>query len=65
MENVMEKVKAKRILRPVLGVLAGAITGWTYYFFVGSAIGSYPILQNPGFSMLFGALMGALVTKRP
>jgi phage shock protein E len=42
-------------------ILFGAAAGYAYYYFVGCQSGSCPIQSNPYFSVLYGALLGALL----
>ncbi len=44
----------------ILGVIAGALGGYLYYYFVGCAGGSCAITSNPVNSTLYGSLMGGL-----
>lgn len=45
----------------LIGVLAGAVAGYAYYYFVGCASGSCAITSNPVNSTAYGALVGALL----
>ncbi len=47
---------------PVIGIIAGAFLGFAYYRFVGCASGSCPITSNPWASMIYGAIMGYMVS---
>jgi F0F1-type ATP synthase assembly protein I len=42
----------------IIGILAGAILGWVYYYFVGCDSGRCAISSNPYVSVPYGALMG-------
>jgi hypothetical protein len=44
-----------------LGVIIGAIGGYTYYHYVGCASGTCTITSKPVNSTLYGALMGGLL----
>jgi hypothetical protein len=44
-----------------LGVIAGAIGGYLYYYFAGCASGTCAITSKPLNSTLYGAMMGALL----
>ncbi len=46
--------------RVVFG-LAGALGGFTYYYFIGCATGTCPISSNPYVSTAYGTLVGLLV----
>jgi len=50
-------LKHKLIL---LGIIAGAIGGYLYYYFVGCAGGSCSITSKPLNSTIYGAVMGGL-----
>ena len=50
-------LKHKLIL---LGIIAGAIGGYLYYYFVGCAGGSCSITSKPLNSAIYGAAMGGL-----
>jgi hypothetical protein len=41
-------------------MIAGAIVGWSYWYYVGCASGSCPITSSPTVSTVYGALMGVL-----
>ena len=45
----------------IIGLLAGAIAGYLYYYFVGCASGTCLITSKPINSTLYGALMGSLL----
>lgn len=45
----------------LLGILAGAIAGWSYYYFIGCSSGNCAITSRPVNSTLYGALMGGLL----
>ena len=44
----------------ILGVLAGAIAGYAYFYFVGCSSGTCAITSKPLNSTLYGAMMGGL-----
>lgn len=50
----------KAIMITGTGIVAGAIAGYLYYYFVGCA-GTCSITSKPLNSSLYGALMGGLV----
>lgn len=43
------------------GIMAGAIAGYAYYYFVGCASGTCAITSNPVNVTVYGALMGGLI----
>lgn len=47
--------------KSLIGVLAGAVAGYAYYYYVGCASGSCAITSNPVNSTAYGALVGALL----
>ena len=49
------------IVKSVLIVLAGGAAGYVYYRLAGCRTGACPITANPYLSILYGAVMGALI----
>lgn len=47
----------------IIGIIAGAIGGYLYYYFVGCASGTCAITSKPMNSTLYGAMMGGLLFK--
>ncbi len=45
----------------IIGIIAGAIGGYLYYYFVGCASGTCAITSKPLNSTLYGAMMGGLL----
>lgn len=45
----------------ILGVIAGAIGGYLYYYYIGCANGTCAITSKPLNSTLYGAMMGVLL----
>jgi len=43
------------------GAVAGAITGYLYWYFIGCESGTCPITASPGNSIIWGAVMGSLL----
>ena len=50
------------ITGPAIGIIIGALLGFAYYRFIGCASGSCPITSNPWASMIYGAIMGYMVS---
>ena len=44
----------------IIGIVAGAIGGYSYYHFVGCSSGTCAITSKPINSTLYGAMMGGL-----
>jgi hypothetical protein len=47
----------------IAGVAIGGSAGFLYYYFVGCATGACPLTSNPYTSVLYGAVMGALISR--
>jgi len=45
----------------IIGIVAGAIAGYLYYYFVGCSGGTCAITSRPVNSTLYGAMMGGLL----
>lgn len=45
----------------LIGGAVGGIGGYLYYYFVGCNSGTCPITSSPIMSIIWGALMGALI----
>jgi hypothetical protein len=52
----------KIILKRVLPVVAGALLGFAYYYYVGCYSGSCAISSNPYISTAYGGLIGFLLS---
>lgn len=53
---------SKTIIRYILFIIVGSIGGYAYYHFIGCYSGTCPITSNPYLSILYGALIGFLLT---
>ena len=51
----------KVIIITLLGVIVGAVLGYTYYYFVGCSSGTCTITSKPLNSTLYGAILGGLL----
>lgn len=49
-------------IKSVSAILAGAILGFGYYYFVGCRTGTCPISGNPYISTLYGAVVGMVLS---
>lgn len=50
------------ILKRILPVLAGALLGYAYYYFIGCTSGSCPITSNPYISTIYGSVIGFVIS---
>jgi glycopeptide antibiotics resistance protein len=57
------KLKLKKLIRPVILTLTGALAGYLYFYFVGCAAGTCPISSNPVISTIYGAVLGFLISN--
>lgn len=46
----------------IIAVITGGLLGFAYYRFIGCRSGSCPITGNPYFSVLWGAILGFLIS---
>ena len=51
----------KAIFITLLGVLVGAVSGYTYYHYIGCASGTCAITSKPINSTIYGAVLGGLL----
>ncbi|MFC1569600.1 DUF6132 family protein [bacterium] len=58
--NIFEN---KQLLKIVIGVLIGGVLGFLYYRFIGCTTGACPITRNPIASILYGAVLGSLISS--
>lgn len=58
----MKNFGGKKIMKIFLGIAIGAGLGFLYYRFIGCSSGACPITRNPISSMIYGALIGGLLT---
>lgn len=47
----------------IAGIGIGGGVGFLYYYFIGCVSGTCPITSNPYMSVLYGAVMGGLVSR--
>jgi hypothetical protein len=63
--NIREFFKSWYFWKPFLGILGGGLLGFLYYHFVGCTSGSCFITSHSYSSMIFGGLLGFLITSGP
>jgi hypothetical protein len=62
--NSMNTGKLKTIpWKLIIGLAIGGTIGFLYYYFIGCASGTCPITSNPYASVLYGAVMGGIVSR--
>jgi len=54
---------AVMILRLIIGVVAGGLVGYGMHRFIGCSTGACPITANPWISIIFGTVIGALLSR--
>ncbi|WP_026473034.1 DUF6132 family protein [Alkaliflexus imshenetskii] len=67
MENEKEVTKIswkKRLIRMGIGLVAGALLGYAYYYFIGCNSGSCSITASPVNSVLYGMLIGGVISYK-
>jgi len=52
----------KKYLIQIIVTLVGAFGGFLYYYFIGCSSGSCPITSNPYISIVWGGVMGYLLS---
>lgn len=57
------KILNRKRLVPLIGVFAGGVAGYLYYYFIGCSTGSCAITSRPLSSIIYGAIMGYLVVS--
>lgn len=45
------------------GIVLGGTGGFLYFYFIGCRTGTCPITSNPYVSVLYGAVLGALISR--
>jgi len=57
------KIKGKKMLKIIIGVVLGAVIGFLYYRFIGCRSGACMITSNPYISTIYWALLGGLIAN--
>lgn len=58
----MKTIKTKKLIRPALFIIGGAMVGLVYYLAVGCPTGTCAITSSPVNSMLYMGAVGALLS---
>jgi hypothetical protein len=64
-KSVKEFFSSWYFWKPFIGVVAGGLIGFLYYHFIGCNSGTCAITSKPVNSIIFGALVGFLITSSP
>lgn len=51
------------MIKIIIGVAIGGVLGFLYYKFIGCSTGTCPITSKPLNSVIYGAVMGLLVSQ--
>jgi len=59
----MDRIKRiiKRNSLTLIGILAGAVGGFLFWYYIGCQTGSCPITSSPVATTIWGAILGAVV----
>jgi hypothetical protein len=60
-KTVKERIKASFQTRHIIGLIAGGIGGFLYYYFVGCQTGTCGLKSNPFYNIVLGLLLGYLI----
>jgi len=60
-EEKRSEMARRTIILTVIGTLAGALTGYLYYAYIGCVSGACPLTSQPIPSTLYGAFTGGLI----
>ncbi|HEX2968919.1 MAG TPA: DUF6132 family protein [Bacteroidales bacterium] len=63
--SVKEFFRSSYFWKPFLSIIAGALLGFLYFYFVGCKSGSCAITSDPFASMITGGILGFLITSSP
>ncbi len=55
------KTLIKKHSKTGIGILVGAVLGYSYYYFIGCSSGTCAITSSPIISTLYGGMMGGLL----
>jgi hypothetical protein len=61
MEKIATKIRKFITLRLIIGLVAGGLLGFAYYYFIGCSSGTCPITSNPYKATVWGMVIGGLL----
>lgn len=61
-KTVKEFLRSKYFWKPFIGIIAGGLVGFLYYYFIGCTSGTCSITSSPYGSVFMGSLLGFLIT---
>jgi len=59
--DLKQEFKKIDLTKLLIGVVIGAIGGFSYYYFIGCSSGSCPITSNPYLMTVYGVFFGAVL----
>jgi hypothetical protein len=63
--SVKDFFRSSYFWKPFLGIIAGALFGFLYFYFIGCKAGSCAITSDPFMSTITGGLLGFFITSSP
>lgn len=60
--SLRKLITSRTFLKSLLGIVAGGLAGFLFFWFVGCNSGTCPITSNPYYSILTGSMMGLVIT---
>ncbi len=59
--NLKQEFNKIDLTKLLIGIVIGAIGGFSYYYFIGCSSGSCPITSNPYLMTIYGVFFGAVL----
>jgi hypothetical protein len=63
--TIIDFLKSKHFIKPLIAVFIGGIGGFLYYYFVGCNSGACAMTSNPYSSIIMGGLLGLFMVNSP